>query len=98
MSFLRVSRIALPLVLAATVLSGAALAEGQPTQAEKLLKYRKALYQAIVFNVGPMGHGTGQDAVRRDEIRYSRRPRRGTRADARRVLLPRDRRALRTRS
>ena len=55
MSFPRLSRIALPLVLAATVLSGAALAQGQPTQAEKLLKYRKALYQAIVFNVGPMG-------------------------------------------
>ena len=55
MPFPRVSRIALPLVLAASVLSGAALAQGQPTQAEKLLKYRKALYQAIVFNVGPLG-------------------------------------------
>jgi cytochrome c556 len=55
MPFPRVSRIVLPLVLAAAVLPGAALAQGQPTQAEKLLKYRKALYQAIVFNVGPMG-------------------------------------------
>jgi cytochrome c556 len=54
MSFPRVSRIALPLVLAASVLSGTALAQGQPTQAEKTLKYRKALYQVIVWNVGPM--------------------------------------------
>jgi cytochrome c556 len=51
----RLARIALPLAVAATVLSGSALAQGQPTQAEKLLKYRKALYQAIAYNVGSMG-------------------------------------------
>jgi cytochrome c556 len=51
----RLARIALPLAVAATVLSGSALAQGQPTQAEKLLKYRKAIYQVIGFNMGPMG-------------------------------------------
>ena len=54
MSFPRASRLVLPLVLAVSTLSGAALAQGQPTQAEKTLKYRKALYQVIVYNVGPM--------------------------------------------
>ena len=62
MSFPRVSRIALPLVLAASVLSGAALAQGQPTQAEQTLKYRKSLYQVIAWNVGPMG-AMAQDKV-----------------------------------
>ena len=55
MPFQRASRFILPLILAVSTLSGTALAQGQPTPAEKLLKYRKALYQAIVFNVGPMG-------------------------------------------
>jgi cytochrome c556 len=55
MPFPRASRFILPLVLAVITPPGTALAQGQPTQAEKLLKYRKALYQAIVFNVGPMG-------------------------------------------
>jgi cytochrome c556 len=52
MSFPRASRLVLPLVLAVSTLSGTA--QGQPTQAEKTLKYRKALYQVIVYNVGPM--------------------------------------------
>jgi cytochrome c556 len=54
MPFPRASRLVLPLVLAVSTLSGTALAQGQPTQAEKTLKYRKALYQVIVYNVGPM--------------------------------------------
>lgn len=29
-------------------------AQGQPTKAEQLLKYRKAVYQAIVWNFAPM--------------------------------------------
>jgi cytochrome c556 len=55
MPFPRASRFVLPFVLAVSALSGAALAQGQPTQAEKTLKYRKALYQVIAWNVGPMG-------------------------------------------
>ncbi len=55
MSFPRATRFALPLILVATALSGTALAQSQPTQAEKTLKYRKALYQVIAYNMGPMG-------------------------------------------
>jgi len=55
MSFPRATRFALPLILAATALSGTALAQAQLTQAEKTLKYRKALYQVISWNMGPMG-------------------------------------------
>lgn len=55
MSFPRATRFALPLILAATALSGTALAQSQPTQAEKTLKYRKALYQVMAWNMGPMG-------------------------------------------
>ena len=55
MPFPRASRIVLPLVLAASVLSGAALAQGQPTQAEKTLKYRKSVYEVLAWNFAPMG-------------------------------------------
>jgi len=55
MAFSRATRFALPLILAATALSGTALAQAQQTQAEKTLKYRKALYQVIAWNMGPMG-------------------------------------------
>ena len=48
-------RLVLPLALAASTLSGAVLAQDQPTQGEKALKYRKSLYQVIAWNVGPMG-------------------------------------------
>jgi len=54
MSRSRTSRFVLSLALVATLVSGAALAQ-QATPAEKMLKYRKALYQAIAYNVGSMG-------------------------------------------
>jgi len=88
MSFQRVSRLVLPLVLAVSTVSGAALAQGQPTQAEKTLKYRKALYQVIVYKRrADERHGAGQDAVQQRRLRDARHPRGGTGADARRVLL-----------
>jgi cytochrome c556 len=40
--------------LLAVCLAGAAHAQGQPTKAEQALKYRKAVYQAIVWNFGPL--------------------------------------------
>ncbi len=49
-------------VAASIVLTGAALADGPPSKAEKVLAYRKALYQVIVWNVGPMG-AMAQDKV-----------------------------------
>jgi cytochrome c556 len=55
MSVPRAIRFAVPLILAAIATSGTALAQAQPTQAEKTLKYRKALYQVIAWNMGPMG-------------------------------------------
>jgi cytochrome c556 len=33
---------------------GSAYAQGQPTPAEKLLKYRKSVYQVILWNFGPL--------------------------------------------
>jgi cytochrome c556 len=47
--------IAVPAVLVALAVSSAALAQGQPSKGEQLLKYRKAVYQAIAWNFGPMG-------------------------------------------
>lgn len=64
MSLSRTSRFVLPLALFATLLSGAAFAQ-QLTQAEKLLKYRKAIYQAIAYNMGSMG------AMAQDKIPYN---------------------------
>jgi cytochrome c556 len=62
MSLPRAFRIALPLVLAASTLSGAALAQSQPSKAEQALKYRKAVYQVIAWNFGPMA-GMAQDKI-----------------------------------
>jgi cytochrome c556 len=62
MSFPRAFRLALPLVLAVATLSGAALAEGQPTKAERTLAYRKALYQVMSWNFGPLA-GMAQDKI-----------------------------------
>jgi cytochrome c556 len=55
-------RLVLPLALAAATFPGAVLAQDQPTQGEKALKYRKSLYQVIAWNVGPMG-AMAQDKV-----------------------------------
>jgi cytochrome c556 len=38
----------------AGALSGSAAAQGPPTRAEQYLKYRKAVYQVIAWNIGPL--------------------------------------------
>jgi cytochrome c556 len=43
------------LVAASIALTGVALAESPPSKADRILAYRKALYQVIAWNVGPMG-------------------------------------------
>jgi len=44
------------LLVAATIaLTGVARADGPPSKADKILAYRKAIYQVMVWNVGPMG-------------------------------------------
>lgn len=50
----RLARLAacLPLLVLAT---GVAQAQGQPSKGEQALKYRKAVYQAMAWNFGPMG-------------------------------------------
>ncbi len=53
MSFPRAFRLALPLAVAVCTFSGSVLAQ-QPTKAEQMLKYRKALYTAMAWNFGPM--------------------------------------------
>lgn len=45
----------LVLLAASIALPGMAFADDPPSKAEKVLAYRKALYQVIVWNVGPMG-------------------------------------------
>jgi cytochrome c556 len=55
-------RPALVFVAAAAALSGVAHADGPPSKGERALTYRKALYQVIVWNVGPMG-GMAQDKL-----------------------------------
>ena len=55
MSLRIVIRPLLILVAASIALTGVALADGPPSKAERILAYRKAIYQVIVWNVGPMG-------------------------------------------
>ena len=50
---MRFNFLAPALLLALAV--GSVHAQGQPTRGEQLLKYRKAVYQAIAWNFGPMG-------------------------------------------
>jgi cytochrome c556 len=54
MSLTRTRRLALQLLFIAAASSGAAWAQGQPSKGEQALKYRKALYQVIAWNFGPM--------------------------------------------
>jgi cytochrome c556 len=44
----------------------------QPTKGEQAVKYRKALYQAIVWNFGPM-HAMAQDKMPFDGAEYAKR-------------------------
>jgi cytochrome c556 len=56
------SRPALVFFTAAVAIAGAARADGPPSKAEQALTYRKALYQAMVWNVRPMG-AMAQDKI-----------------------------------
>lgn len=47
--------IAIPAALIALAFSLSSLAQGQPSKGEQALKYRKAVYQAIAWNFGPLG-------------------------------------------
>lgn len=51
MSFTR----AMIAVSALVAVSAGALAQAPPTRGEQALKYRKAVYQAIAWNMGPLG-------------------------------------------
>ncbi len=62
MSKRSVIRPLLVLVAASIALTGIAFADGPPSKAERILAYRKAIYQVIVWNVGPMG-AMAQDKV-----------------------------------
>jgi cytochrome c556 len=64
--------------LAAAVLAsscffaGAVLAQGAPSKGEQALKYRKALYQVMAWNFGPMG-AMAQGKVPYDAAEFARR-------------------------
>ncbi len=65
MSIRSVIRPLLVLVAASIALTGIAFADGPPSKAERILAYRKSLYQVIVWNVGPMG------AMAQDKVQFS---------------------------
>jgi cytochrome c556 len=70
----RALRFLVPALLLALA-AGGAHAQGQPTKGEQLLKYRKAVYQAIVWNFQPMGQmaqGKVPFDAREFELRASR--------------------------
>jgi len=60
-------------VLASTcVFAGAVHAQGAPSKGEQALKYRKALYQVMAWNFGPMG-AMAQGKVPYDAAEFARR-------------------------
>jgi cytochrome c556 len=59
-------------VVLSAILVGPVVAQGQPTQAEKLLKYRKSVYQVILWNVGPLS-AMAQDKQPFDAAVFARR-------------------------
>lgn len=64
-------RLALPAVLLALAAAGAQ-AQGQPTKGEQALKYRKAVYQAIAWNFGPLAQ-MAQDKIPYDAKEFELR-------------------------
>jgi cytochrome c556 len=55
MSLSRRIRLAVPVLLAATLAcASVAHAQGAPSKAEQALKYRKSVYQVMVWNFGPL--------------------------------------------
>jgi len=67
-----VRRFAVSVTLAAMLASGAAMSQGQPSKAEQALKYRKAVYQAIAWNFGPMA-AMAQDKIPYDAAEFAMR-------------------------
>ncbi len=65
-------RLVLTVAIAAMLLPGAAMSQGQPTKGEQALKYRKAVYQAMAWNVGPMG-AMAQDKMPYDAAEFAMR-------------------------
>jgi cytochrome c556 len=68
----RARRLALPIACLALAASSLAFAQGQPSKGEQALKYRKAVYQAMAWNVGPMG-AMAQDKVPYDADEFAMR-------------------------
>ncbi len=58
--------------LLATIFAGVATAADQPTPGERALKYRKSLYQVIVWNFGPMS-AMAQDKMPFDPADFAER-------------------------
>jgi cytochrome c556 len=67
-----VRRLAVSVSIAALLASGAAISQGQPSKAEQALKYRKAVYQAIAWNFGPMA-AMAQDKIPYDATEFAMR-------------------------
>lgn len=61
----------LVLVAAFTITSGAQ-AQGTPSKAEQVLKYRKAVYQVILWNFGPMS-AMAQGKAPYEAVEFARR-------------------------
>jgi len=56
MSFVRLVRLATPLLLgSAALVSAAHAAGGPPSKGEMAVEYRKSLYEVLAWNFGPMG-------------------------------------------
>ena len=60
------------LLAASCAFAGAVHAQGAPSKAEQLLKYRKSLYQVVAFNFGPMG-AMAQGKAPYDAAEFARR-------------------------
>ena len=54
----------LPVVLASSMVVGSTEAQDQPSKGEQALKYRKAVYQTLAWNFGPLA------AMAQDKIPY----------------------------
>jgi cytochrome c556 len=72
MSHAHARRLAVATLLASTVFCAPVLAQGQPTRGEQMLKYRKAVYQAIAWNFGPMA-GMAQGKIPFDSTEFALR-------------------------
>ena len=65
-------RFALPALLGVVALAGLAHAQGRPSKGEQTLKYRKAVYQTMVWNFGPLA-AMAQDKIPYDAAEFQKR-------------------------